>query len=152
MGSWNKCCFQRTAVFHWIEGLTELLTETLINKLAPTLLTPIVREMSDEDKNIDSKLRQLALKVGNSIRNKIGQDVYNLLRSQLQTKLVIRRAERKKITAQVRVNDPVRAAMRKQGEKNRKKVAHKRKMDVLKGRALPKKKKAKRNADIDDMF
>lgn len=107
--------------------------------------------MSDDDKNIDHKLKQLALKVGNSIRNKLGEDDYNLLRSQLQTKLMIKRAERKKLTAQVKVNDPVRAALRKQGEKDRKKVAKKRKMDVLKGRALPKKKKVKRNVD-DDMF
>lgn len=108
--------------------------------------------MSEEDKNIDAKLRQLALKVGGTIRTKIGDDSYNLLRSQLQTKLMIKRAERKKLIAQVKVNDPTRAAMRKQGEQQRKKVAHKRKMDVMKGRALPKKKKIKRNVDVDDMF
>lgn len=125
---------------------------SIVTKLAPTLLTPVVREMSEEDKNIDAKLRQLALKVGNAIRTKIGDDAYNLLRSQLQTKLMIKRAERKKLIAQVKVNDPARAAMRKHGEQQRKKVAHKRKMDVLKGRALPKKKKVKRNADDDDMF
>lgn len=144
--------FQRKAVFHWIEGLSELLPAAITAKLAPTLLAPIVREMSDDDKNIDPRLKQLAIKVGNSVRNQIGDDAYNLLRSQLQTKLMIKRAERKKLTAQVKVNDPVRAAMRKQGEKNRKKTAQKRKMDVLKGRALPKKKKAKRNVDADDMF
>lgn len=128
------------------------MDESIITKLAPTLLTPIVREMSDDDKNIDAKLRQLAIRVGDTIRKKIGDDTYNLLRSQLQTKLMIKRAERKKLIAQVKVNDPTRAAMRKQGEKQRKKVAHKRKMDVMKGRALPKKKKAKRNVDDDDMF
>ena len=108
--------------------------------------------MSDEDKNIDPTLRRIALKVGNSIKKKIGEDEYNILRTQIQTKLMIRRAQRKKEVAQDKVRNPVRAAMRKQGEKDRKKVAKKRKMQVLKGNALPKKKKLKRNADDDDFF
>lgn len=115
-------------------------------------MAPLVREMSEDDKNVDAKLRHLARKVGDSLRSKIGDDPYNRLCSQLQTKLMIKRAERKKLTAQVKINNPVRAAMRKQGEKNRKKTAQKRKMDVLKGRALPKKKKVRRTNDDDDMF
>ena len=63
----------------------------------------------------------------------------------------MRRAERKKIDAQVKVDDPVRASLRKMGEKSRKKQAKKRKMDVLKGRAVPKKKKRKVGED-DDLF
>lgn len=106
--------------------------------------------MSEDDKNIDPKLRQLAIKVGTQIKNRIGEDEYNLLRSQLQTKLMIKRAERKKEIAQIKVYDPVRAAMRKKGEQERKKTAKKRKIDVMKGRALPKKKKIKK--DIDDLF
>ena len=143
---------QRTAAFHWIEGLSELLDADIVLELSPTLLAPVVREMSDEDKNIDPTLRRIALKVGNSIKKKIGEDEYNILRTQIQTKLMIKRAQRKKEVAQEKVKDPVRAAMRKQGEKDRKKVAKKRKMDVIKGRALPKKKKLKRNADDDDFF
>lgn len=123
-----------------------------VRKLAPTLLAPLVREMSDDDKNIDPKLRQLALKVGNAVRQQIGDEPYNLLRTQLQTKLMIKRAERRKIVNQVKVLDPHRAALRKEGEKARKRVAHKRKMDVMKGRALPKRKKVRRTDEEDDLF
>lgn len=107
--------------------------------------------MSDDDRNIDPKLRQLAIKVGNTIRKKIGDDKYQQLRTQLQTKLMMKRAERKKIIAQTKINDPVRAAMRRQGEQKRKQMAKKRKIDENKGRVAPKKKKIKRNDD-DDMF
>lgn len=108
--------------------------------------------MSDDDKNIDPKVRQLALKVGNAVRQQIGDDEYNLQRTRLQTKLMIKRAERRKVVNQVKVLDPQRAALRKEGEKARKRVAHKRKMDVMKGRELPKKKKVKRKTDEDDLF
>lgn len=120
--------------------------------MAPILLAPLVREMSTEDKNIDPKLRQLALKVGNTVRQRYGDDAaYNAVRSQLQVRLMVKRAERRKLDTQLLVLDPQRAALRKEGAQARKKVAHKRKMDVLKGRALPKKKRTKR-ADDDDMF
>lgn len=108
--------------------------------------------MSDDDKNIDPKLRQLALKVGNAVRQQIGDEEYNLQRTRLQTKLMIKRAERRKVVNQVKVLDPTRAAMRKEGEKARKRVAHKRKMDVMKGRELPKKKKLKRKTEEEDLF
>lgn len=142
---------QRTSVFHWIEGLIELLPENTLNELSSNLMAPLVREMSEEDKNIDPKMRQLALKVGNSLKQRIGDAEYQLLKTRLQTKLMLRRADRKKLVAQVKVDDPVRASLRKIGEQTRKKVAKKRKMDVLKGRALPKKKKRKVNED-DDLF
>ncbi len=138
-------------MFHWIEGLIELLPEATLAELTMNLMAPLVREMSEEDKNIDPKMRQLALKVGNSLKQRIGDAEYQLLKTRLITKLMLRRAERKKLTAQVKVDDPVRASLRKIGERTRKKEAKKRKMDVLKGRALPKKKKRK-VADDDDLF
>lgn len=142
---------QRTAVFHWIEGLIELLPENTLTELSSNLMAPLVREMSEEDKNIDPKMRQLALKVGNSLKQRIGDAEYQLLKTRLLTKLMLRRAERKKLVAQVKVDDPVRASLRKIGERTRKKEAKKRKMDVLKGRALPKKKK-KKFSEEDDLF
>lgn len=141
----------RTAVFLWIESVADLLAAEQVQQLARALLAPLVREMSDDDKNVDAKLRQLALKVGNAVRQKIGDEAYNLQRTQLQTGLMIRRAERRKQINQMKVLDPQRAAFRKVGEKARKKVAHKRKMDVLKGRALPKKKRVKTSTE-DDLF
>lgn len=112
-------------------------------------MAPLVREMSEEDKNIDPKMRQLALKVGNTLKQKIGDAKYQSLKASCLAELMLRRAERKKLDAQVKVNDPVRAGLRKIGERKRKKEAKKRKMDVLKGRALPKRKKRKVNEDDD---
>lgn len=120
-----------------------------LNKLSGSLLAPLVREMSEEDKNIDPKMRQLALKVGNTLKQKIGDAKYQSLKASCLAELMLRRAERKKLDAQVKVNDPVRAGLRKIGERKRKKEAKKRKMDVLKGRALPKRKKRKVNEDDD---
>lgn len=109
--------------------------------------------MSEDDRNIDAKLRQLATKVGNTIRKKIGDDDYQRLRTQLQTKLMMKRAERKKLIAQAKVNDPVRAALRRQGEQKRKQLAKKRKVEEKIGNVLPKKKKLKRTKnDDDDLF
>lgn len=129
----------------------ELLPENTLSEVSINLMAPLVREMSEEDKNIDAKMRQLALKVGNSLKRRVGDAEYQLLKTRLLTKLMLRRAERKKLAAQVKVDDPVRASLRKIGERTRKKEAKKRKMDVLKGRALPKKKKRK-FAEDDDLF
>lgn len=146
------CNLQRTAVFHWIEGLIELLPDNTLTELSTSLMAPLVREMSEEDKNIDPKMRQLALKVGNSLKQKLGDAQYQLMKTRIQTKLMLRRAERKKLNAQIKVDDPVRASLRKIGERSRKKEAKKRKMDVLKGRALPKKKKKRNVGEDDDLF
>lgn len=146
------CLLQRTAIFHWVEGVAELISVETLKTLAPVLLTPITREMSEDDRNIDPKLRQLAIKVGNTIRKKIGDDEYQSLRTQLQTKLMMKRAERKKLIAQAKVNDPVRAALRRQGEQKRKQLAKKRKVEEKMGHVLPKKKKLKRTKNDEDDF
>lgn len=131
--------------------MTELVPTELISKLAYTLLSPLVREMSEEDQNINAKLRKLAIRVGDAIRSKIGDDEYNLLRAQIQKKLMMRRAERKKLTAMEKVSDPVRAAMRSKGIRDRKKLAKKRTMDAIRGRTQPMKKRKKFNHANDDI-
>lgn len=118
--------------------------------MAPQLLSPLVREMSEDDQNIDAKVRSQAKSVGNTIKELLGEEQYNLLLTQLQKKLFIKRAERRKLLAQERINDPERAVKRKQSEKDKKKLAKKRKMDVLKGKAAPKKRKLKRTVEEDD--
>lgn len=139
---------QRSSVFGWIEGLVELLPTTMVERLAYTILSPLVREMSEEDQNIDVRLRKIAIRVGDAVRGKIGDDEYNILRAQIQKKLMIKRAERKKILAMEKVNDPVRAAKRMQGIKDRKKLAKRRNFDVYKGRSAPRTKRMK--VDRDD--
>lgn len=107
--------------------------------------------MSEEDKNINAKLRKIALRVGESVRTKIGDDEYNLLRVQIQRKLMIKRAERKKLIAIEKISDPVRAAQRTKGIRDRKKVAKRRRVDEFKSRVEPKKKRFKVNGN-HDMF
>lgn len=141
--------YQRSAIFNWIEGLTELITTEQLNSFSYTLLTPLVREMSEEDQNIDAKLRKIALRAGDSIRNKIGDDEYNLLRAQIQKRLMVRRAERKKLIAIEKISNPVRAAKRQQGIRDRKKTAKRRHMDAVKNRVAPLKKRKKNHLDDD---
>ncbi|XP_031621023.1 small subunit processome component 20 homolog [Contarinia nasturtii] len=131
----------RSAVFRWIEGLAALITTEQVEQLAYTLLAPLVREMSEEDQNIDARLRKLAIHVGDTIRAKIGDDEYNNLRSQIQKKLMLRRAERKKIIAIDKISHPVQAAMRIKGMRDRKKAAKRRNFDPIKSHAFMKKKK-----------
>lgn len=110
--------------------------------------------MSEEDQNIDADLRRLALRVGSRLRKRIGSDVYDKLRSAAQMKLMVRRAERKKLIAQEKINDPVRAAKRKVAVQERKKSAKKLKTSVIRGKTADVKqklKKRKRKA-VDDIF
>lgn len=99
--------------------------------------------MSEEDQNIDARLRKIAIRVGDTIRAKIGDDEYNILRSQIQRKLMIKRAERKKMIAMEKVSDPERAAKRQKGIRDRKKIAKRKSFDVYKGRIAPTKKRTK---------
>ncbi|KAH8418693.1 hypothetical protein KR222_010628 [Zaprionus bogoriensis] len=142
----------RTALFTLIEGLNTLLSVDAVTLLAPTLLQSLVREMSEEDQNVDAELRQLALRVGSRLRKRIGAEIYDKLRNVVQTKLMVRRAERRKAIAQEKVHDPVRAAKRKAGMQERKKVAKRLKTAVVRGKAPDMKqklKKRKRKAELE---
>lgn len=113
------------------------------------LLAPLVREMSEEDKNIKAQLRNLAIRVGNAIKEIIGDDEYNILRAQIQKKLMLKRAERRKNLAIEKVRDPERAAHRMKGIKERKKMAKRRNMDAIRNQTGPRKKRKKFNDDDD---
>lgn len=99
--------------------------------------------MSEEDQNIDARLRAIAIRVGDVIRGKIGDDEYNILRVQIQRKLMIKRAERKRSIAMEKVNDPERAAYRQKGIRDRKKVAKRKHIDVRRGKIVGTKKRMK---------
>lgn len=119
-----------------------LISSEQVERLAYTLLAPLVREMSEEDQNVDSRLRNVACCVGDTIRAQIGDDEYNILRAQIQKKLMIRRAERKKLTAIEKISHPVQAAMRMRGIRERKKLAkRKHSFDPVKNHSKIKRKK-----------
>ncbi|XP_017027421.1 small subunit processome component 20 homolog [Drosophila kikkawai] len=142
----------RTAMFTLIEALATLLSVEAVTRLAPALLQTLVREMSEEDQNVDAELRQQALRVGSRLRKRIGADVYDKLRNLVQTKLMARRAERRKVVAQEKIHDPQRAAKRKAGVQERKKAAKRLKAAVVRGKApdlKQKLKKRKRKAEMD---
>ncbi|EDW61256.1 small subunit processome component 20 homolog [Drosophila virilis] len=142
----------RTALFTLIEGLSTLLSTDVVTRLAPAFLQALVREMSEEDQNVDPELRQLSLRVGSRLRKRIGAETYDKLRNVVQNKLMVRRAERRKAVAQEKIHDPVRAAKRKAGMQDRKKAAKRLKTAVLRGKAPDTKhklKKRKRKAEMD---
>ncbi|XP_033152449.1 small subunit processome component 20 homolog [Drosophila mauritiana] len=142
----------RTAMFTLIEALSTLLSVESVTRLAPSLLQALVREMSEEDQNVDAELRQQALRVGSRLRKRIGTEVYDKLRNAVQTKLMARRAERRKVVAQEKIHDPERAAKRKAGMQERKKAAKRLKAAVVRGKApdiKQKLKKRKRKAEMD---
>ncbi|XP_075166335.1 small subunit processome component 20 homolog [Haematobia irritans] len=144
----------RTALFTLLESFITLLNLDILLKLAPSIISALVREMSEEDQNIDADLHKLALRVGSRLRKRIGTDVYDKLRASTQMKLMIRRADRKKLILQEKIHDPVRAAKRKVAIKERKKSAKKLKTSVMRGKAADVKqklKKRKRKAD-DSLF
>jgi len=70
----------------------------------------------------------------------------------VQTKLMARRAERRKVVAQEKIHDPERAAKRKAGVQERKKAAKRLKAAVVRGKApdiKQKLKKRKRKAEVE---
>lgn len=109
--------------------------------------------MSEEDQNIGPELRQLALRVGSRLRKRMGSEVYDKLRAAAQMKLMVRRADRKKLIAQEKIHDPVRAAKRKVATQERKKSAKKLKTGVVRGKLADVKQKLKRKRKAeDDLF
>lgn len=136
-------------MFQWIEGVCTLLDEQQVQKLSYALLAPLVREMSEEDQLINPKLRKVAIRVGDSIRARIGDDDYNLLRVQIQKKLMIKRAERKKFIAMEKVSDPAKAANRTHNMRERKKIAKRKKISAIRDGTAPARKRKRPNTDDD---
>lgn len=144
------------SAFTLMEGLITLLDLDSLKKISPLLLPALVREMSDEDQNIDPDLKQAALRVVSRLRKRIGQELYDQLRTQAQLKITAKRAERRKILAQEKVQNPVRAAKRKAAAQERKKTAKKLKTNIIRGKVADTKQKMakrKRKAENDsDIF
>lgn len=142
------------SAFNLIEGLITLLDEDRLKKLSSLLMPVLLREMSDEDQNIDADLKQAALRVSSLLRKRIGNLLYDYHRSRLKLNTATKRAQRKKVLALEKVRDPVRATKRKAAAQVRKKSAKKLKMNVMRGKVADVKGKLrnrKRKA-TDDAF
>ncbi|GAB0097332.1 small subunit processome component 20 homolog [Sergentomyia squamirostris] len=137
----------RMNVFQWIQGVVHLLDPATLRLVAKSLLTPLLREMSTEINNHDVGLSQAATKIVEKIKKKLNSDAeFESLINEIQLKQMQKRSERKKIIALEKVMNPARVAKRKAGQQERKKVAKKRKMDIIKGKVAPKKRKTPPNA------
>ncbi|KAJ2937884.1 hypothetical protein O0L34_g18707 [Tuta absoluta] len=143
----------RIAIFTmWQHVISSLETED-ISKIIDVILPPIVRELSTGDPLAPaSPVKQLANRLGKKLRRKIGDIEYSKLVAEAQTKLNVKRAERKKVLLQEKVTNPEKAAKRKLQLKEKKKQAKKIKLEMMHGkRPRPKKRKAE-DIDFEDQL
>ncbi|XP_055386973.1 uncharacterized protein LOC129615671 [Condylostylus longicornis] len=138
----------RKFVFNFYEGLITILDVNIIQELAVSILSPLVREMVEDDQNIHPELNQQSCRIGSRLRKKIGSVVYDKLRAELQTKLLLKRTLRKKEIAIAKVLNPIKAVKRKKSVLKKKEISKKRKIDVIKGKVAGKKRKRKN----DELF
>ncbi|CAK9797535.1 Small subunit processome component 20 homolog [Anthophora quadrimaculata] len=137
----------RTAFFKWVAGVVATISMEYLNVVLFNIMSPIVREMSiTEDKNVS--LRRLAKEAATMIKKRLGGEEYNRLLSQIQQKLDIKKAKRRKMRTQQFVTDPELAAKRKIAKQQKKKEAKKRKLDSIKGKKVPRK-RPKKEVDLD---
>ncbi|XP_012551247.2 small subunit processome component 20 homolog isoform X1 [Bombyx mori] len=145
------CINIRSSIFSmWIRMVGGLEADDVTGVL-DVLLPPLVRELSTGDAAAPASIpKQLARRLARKIRRKIGEIEYSKLAAEAQTRLNIKRAERKKLLLQEKVKDPERAAKRKVHVKEKKKQAKKIKLDMVHGkRPRPKKRKAE-DFDLED--
>ncbi|CAH3906554.1 unnamed protein product [Pieris brassicae] len=145
------CMNIRTAIFTmWLHFIGLLESEDL-NKVVDVILPPIVREVSTGDAATPASVaKQLAGRLGKKLRRKIGEIEYGKLAADVQTKLNIKRAERKKILLQEKVLNPEKAAKRKLQLREKKKQAKRVKLDSLHGKRTKGRKRKAEDIDIED--
>lgn len=113
-----------------------LLETQVLESVAPSLLKILVREMSEDDHNIDDELRKFAIKLGNKLRKKISNEAYDTNYRLVTTHLLQKRGLKRKIIAQEKISNPVLAAKRKKAVSEKKSMTKKTKKFTVK----PKKK------------
>ncbi|XP_045535556.1 small subunit processome component 20 homolog [Papilio machaon] len=141
----------RSAIFTmWLHVISFLETDD-INSIIDVILPPIVRELSTGDASTPATVaKQLAGRLGKKLRRKIGDIEYSKLVAEAQTRLNIRRAERKKVILQEKVHNPEKAAKRKLQLKEKKKQAKKIKLDTLHGKRPKARKRKMEDIDIEE--
>lgn len=101
-----------------------------------------------EGEHINEALKEIAVNIGNQLKTLIGDDKYNKIRLELQSKLQSNRIQRKQNIAREKVRNPIVAAKRKFAIQFKKKEARKRKQEDIREGILPKKKKKR----MEDLF
>ncbi|CAH2234809.1 jg13226 [Pararge aegeria aegeria] len=139
----------RTAIFTmWMHFISSMETDE-INTIIDVILPVIVRELSTGD-GPSSIAKQLAGRLGKKLRRKVGEIEYSKMAAEVQTRLNVRRAERKKILLQEKVNNPERAAKRKLQLREKKKQAKKIKLEMMHGKRPRVKKRKAEDIDFED--
>ncbi|KAL1517967.1 hypothetical protein ABEB36_001661 [Hypothenemus hampei] len=141
----------RTEVFSWISSIFTVLK--LENVTTPYifqhLLAPLVRELvNNEDKNPSLKnLKQLAKNTTDIIKKRVGMELYTKTFQKVQQKLMLKRAENKRVKRQLAVTDPEAHAKKKIRLHEKKKQTKKRKLEEIRGKKSFKKRKV---IDLED--
>lgn len=117
-------------MFQWMEALVELLDESTVITIAPSILSPVTRELSDRD-HLDVNLKQIVIRLGNLIKSKIGIGKYDEICLQMQSKVHEKRKTRLRTIAADKISDPIKAVKRKMAVKQRKKEAKKLKHETM---------------------
>lgn len=138
----------RTEVFKWIAAIFTALDFENLESFLDHLLVPLVREMMTAEES-NAPLRQLSKEVGKLIKKKIGLEEYTKRLSKLQQHITIKRADRKRVQAQLAVTNPEIFTKKKIKKLERKKEAKKRKIQSGKGVI---KKGKKRKIELDDVY
>ena len=86
-------------MFKWTAGILSTVPIDYLKPILFHLMGPLAREMSTIEVS-NAPLRQLSKEVASIIKKNIGPDDYTKLLSRAQTRLDVRRAERKKIRSQ----------------------------------------------------
>lgn len=149
-----KSSVLRQHLFHFMEAIIELLDEDMIRAVAPSILSPVERELNDED-HIDQNLKQIVVRLGKQIKAKIGDERYDKIRLKVQSGLQAKRLDRQRATALEKINNPMLAQKRKFDEKRRKKLTKKRKQERFsageRDNTRPNSRKTKQRR-IEDLF
>lgn len=142
----------RKSIFEYFNSLLDIIDEKALAKLASSILTPMLREMAEGEHGIE-ELKQVASKVGNRIKSKIGLQEYDKVRLELQSKMLRKRVDRRKALAQEKVNNPAKAATRTIVKQLKKQDMKRRKrQDIQEGIILPRKKRRVFGSGMNDTY
>lgn len=86
-------------MFKFVAGVVKTVPMEYLNAVLFNIMSPLVREMTITEET-NTELSRLAKEVATMIKKSIGNEEYVKLLNQVQQKLDIKKAERKKVRAQ----------------------------------------------------
>lgn len=121
----------RKHMFQWMEAAVEMLDERLVSAIAPSILSPVMRELSDRD-HLDNHLKQIIIRLGNLVKSKIGIEKYDEIYLYMQSRIHEKRARRLRAISASKITEPLQAAKRKLVVKQKKKESKRQKLETIK--------------------